>query len=156
MASMFASASPTPEPPYQTRVQVRKTSETSDSDDPNATNLSVWQAVNASRESIKNVEKAETPKALATRDEDEDSDLQEVIHARPAAASKRSRVHVEITIPADFDRDEYEDLTALAHTVSQVISERGGHFKVLFEDGHQDMVSISGVFAVILSNRMAA
>lgn len=148
MASMFASASPTPEPPRRTQTRKRKSSETSDSDNPITTNLSAWQAVNVPKKTINNGRRTETLRVVAARSEDEESDVQEVVHARPTVALKRSRVHVDITVPADFDRDEYEDLTSQADIVSQVISERGGHFKVSFEDGRQDTVS---VFPVSLS-----
>lgn len=114
---------------------------TSDSDDVLATDISQWtrgeKARYQAREALdEELEEQEAP-------EHEDLEQAEV------------DVEIRVTIPVDFDRDEYTDNTNAALCVRAIAGEASVQgqkvYKVLFEDGHIEKVCLRATYHILSS-----
>jgi len=105
------------------------------------TTLSAWKPVNLPRSATNSRPRNQRSRQAAARKEHGHSDMNDMDHGTPSIVPGKRRVQVEISRPSDFDKDEYDDLTSLAYNVAQILSEKGGLYQVLFEDGRQDTVS---------------
>ena len=130
--SIFESAPSSPEPAGRLTAALGSMSSTSDSDDELTTDLSSWKPINS-----------HNAPARSSRTRGDDRDGKKATRAGSATAPAKTAVRVEILAPGGFDRNQYEDLTALAEVVAEVVAQTGKVYQVLFEDGHMDEVSLA-------------
>ena len=107
-------------------------SDSSDSDNPDAGDISSWQAINTPKPT-RGAIVVEDARQVPSADHDNDR-----VGSSPVVDQGEVRVQVEP--PEEFDPEEFEDCTHLAEVVSEVRSQSAGLYTVSFEDGHVDKV----------------
>jgi len=111
-------------------------SDSSESDDLRAGDITSWQAINTSR-STRNAIVVEDEQQVSNADHDKDRDNSATFVDDD---DDDDDVRVQVEPPEGFDPNEFEDFTHSAEVVAEVRSQSAGLYTVAFEDGHVNKV----------------